>query len=128
MSDPNQCVSCSWATASFWCSHVRVGRCPCAVPAALFQSVHGTRDRVVPWSHGRELHALLVQPVAPVWAEGAGHNNIEYMQEHAYYDGLKAFVGALAGGAGGGASGGTSAAAVPDDFRTDNSLALLERP
>ena len=66
----------------------------CTAVAAA-DEVHGTQDHVVPPSHGRELHALLAQPAVPVWAAGAGHNNIEYMQERAYYDGLRAFVAGL---------------------------------
>ena len=38
--------------------------------------MHGTKDSIVPWSHGKRLHALSAQPHAPLWAEGLGHNNM----------------------------------------------------
>lgn len=59
---------------------------PCCV-------IHGTNDRVVPCSHGRLLHSMLRQPVPPLWAEGAGHNDLDYAAEAAYYDRMQRFVG-----------------------------------
>lgn len=58
---------------------------PCCV-------IHGTRDRVVPCSHGRLLQSLFRRPVSPLWAEGADHNNLDYVAETAYYDRMQRFV------------------------------------
>merc|ERR1711871_492079 len=58
---------------------------PCCV-------IHGTRDRVVPCSHGELLQSLLRRPVSPLWVEGADHNDLDYVAETAYYDRLKQFV------------------------------------
>eukprot|EP00549_Striatella_unipunctata_P001902 CAMPEP_0118674474 /NCGR_PEP_ID=MMETSP0800-20121206/907_1 /TAXON_ID=210618 ORGANISM="Striatella unipunctata, Strain CCMP2910" /NCGR_SAMPLE_ID=MMETSP0800 /ASSEMBLY_ACC=CAM_ASM_000638 /LENGTH=291 /DNA_ID=CAMNT_0006569671 /DNA_START=155 /DNA_END=1030 /DNA_ORIENTATION=+ len=41
--------------------------------------LHGTRDKIVPCSHGKTLFSKLnaKSRYAPFWAEGMGHNNIE---------------------------------------------------
>jgi abhydrolase domain-containing protein 17 len=54
--------------------------------------IHGTQDKVVPCSHGQLLHSLVRRPVSPLWVERAGHNDLEYVAETAYYDRLQRFV------------------------------------
>jgi len=39
--------------------------------------VHGTSDEVIPWSHGAALLQACPHAVAPLWLEGAGHNDVE---------------------------------------------------
>ena len=42
--------------------------------------VHGTKDEIVPFSHGKALYDALPEAcrtVEPFWAEGMGHNNID---------------------------------------------------
>ena len=41
--------------------------------------MHGTADTVVPCWHGRELHRRLPHSLAPLWIEGAGHNDLGTM-------------------------------------------------
>ena len=52
--------------------------------------IHGTADRVVACSHGRMLHARLPRPVAPLWLEGLGHNDLD--GSPAYFERLREFV------------------------------------
>ena len=44
-------------------------RCPVVV-------LHGTRDWVVPCSHGRTLHKLAQHSSEPLWVGGKGHNDM----------------------------------------------------
>eukprot|EP01062_Namystynia_karyoxenos_P044994 TRINITY_DN33315_c0_g1_i4.p2 TRINITY_DN33315_c0_g1~~TRINITY_DN33315_c0_g1_i4.p2 ORF type:complete len:269 (+),score=64.97 TRINITY_DN33315_c0_g1_i4:70-876(+) len=58
--------------------------------------IHGTEDRVVPFSHGRGLHALCRRPHPPLWVPNAGHNNVEHVQgSHAFHDALRSFLDTL---------------------------------
>lgn len=52
--------------------------------------IHGKKDEIVPFSHGTTLYDLAANPVAPLWVNGAGHNDIEYFPE--YYIRLKKFL------------------------------------
>lgn len=38
--------------------------------------MHGTHDRVIPFSHGRRLHDAVTGPKQALWVEGAGHNDL----------------------------------------------------
>jgi fermentation-respiration switch protein FrsA (DUF1100 family) len=38
--------------------------------------IHGTRDEVISFGHGRRLHAAANDPKRSVWIEGAGHNDL----------------------------------------------------
>lgn len=40
--------------------------------------IHGTRDRVIPASHGRALFAAAAEPKRALWVEGAGHNDVAW--------------------------------------------------
>jgi pimeloyl-ACP methyl ester carboxylesterase len=42
--------------------------------------MHGTADRVVPYSNGRALHKVLNHPVPPLWMQGKGHNDMPSAQ------------------------------------------------
>lgn len=53
--------------------------------------MHGTRDRVVPISHAKELHERAGQhAVAPLWIEGGGHDDLYTFE--AYVKRLKRFI------------------------------------
>ena len=71
-------------------SYAKVGRI--AAPVAI---AHGTDDDVVPCENGRQLHALLRAPFAPLWMEGWGHNNMPAPEVMAF---AKRFVDSLAAG------------------------------
>lgn len=38
--------------------------------------LHGTRDRLIPFSHGQQLYTAIDGPKLSFWVEGAGHNNL----------------------------------------------------
>jgi len=60
-------------------------RCPVVV-------LHGTRDWVVPCSHGRALHSLAPDARDPLWLGGRGHND---MPENAIFRHVGGFVAGL---------------------------------
>lgn len=54
--------------------------------------IHGRRDALVPFSHGKTLHARARWAVAPLFLDGAGHNDIETHYAAALMARLKTFV------------------------------------
>ena len=38
--------------------------------------LHGTKDRVVPLAHAKELHKKARNAVSPLWVEGGGHDDL----------------------------------------------------
>jgi len=38
--------------------------------------MHGTRDRIVPIAHSKELLKKARNPVNPLWVEGGGHDDL----------------------------------------------------
>jgi len=60
--------------------------------------IHGTKDEVIPMSHGESL-LKTVQKVNPkataTWAEGAGHNDIEQVMGRQFYRVLADFIATL---------------------------------
>jgi hypothetical protein len=64
-------------------------------PALL---IHGTRDEVVPFAHGRRLFAALPpERTRAWWVEGAGHNDLLWVAGERYWDELGAFLATLTG-------------------------------
>lgn len=58
--------------------------------------IHGTRDEVVPFSHGqRLLEALPPSRRRSWWVEGAGHNDLALVAGDAYWQELAAFLASL---------------------------------
>src|SRR5207245_2242420 len=49
---------------------IRRVRCPVLV-------IHGTRDEVIPYSHGQQLYEAANQRKQSLWIDGAGHNDLE---------------------------------------------------
>lgn len=48
-------------------------------------SLHGLQgdaDEVVPFAHGKALHAAAKNPYPPLWAVGYGHQNLELCKEY----------------------------------------------
>jgi len=61
-------------------------RCPVLV-------IHGTRDDVVPFAHGREIFdALPAERRTSWWVEGAGHNDLLWVTGERYWQALAAFL------------------------------------
>lgn len=54
--------------------------------------LHGTADRVVPFSHGRQLHELAKDPKFFAWFEGGGHNDLVEAYPDIYLSSLRRFV------------------------------------
>lgn len=60
--------------------------------------VHGTKDEIVPFSHGKALYDALPEAcrtVEPFWAEGMGHNNIDADMPLLFFKNLKLFLRAV---------------------------------
>ncbi|MEX0893799.1 MAG: alpha/beta hydrolase [Gemmatimonadota bacterium] len=53
--------------------------------------IHGTRDRVVPFSHGRALYLRAPEPKRHLWVEGAGHNDLTLVAGAAYEEAVREF-------------------------------------
>jgi len=55
--------------------------------------IHGTEDKVVPFSHGKELFELTPtqHKITPFWAEKMNHNNIEFDMSQTYVRHLQMF-------------------------------------
>ena len=58
------------------------------------QIVHGTRDEVIPFSNGQDLHAAAAKqhPLPPAWIDGATHNNLETVHSLSYMRAFRAFL------------------------------------
>mmetsp|Transcript_17558 Transcript_17558/g.26157 ORF Transcript_17558/g.26157 Transcript_17558/m.26157 type:complete len:463 (-) Transcript_17558:367-1755(-) len=68
-------------------NHLPNIRCPVLI-------IHGTKDEVVPFWHGRRLLQLLPEEyrAPPFWAEGWGHNNIEVYLKKLYINKVNDFL------------------------------------
>jgi abhydrolase domain-containing protein 17 len=58
--------------------------------------IHGTRDGIVPFSHGRQLYAAAAVPKHSLWVEGAGHNDLVLVAGDRYRQALSEFARLLA--------------------------------
>lgn len=58
--------------------------------------IHGTSDRIVPASHGRQLYARAPGPKQALWVERAGHNDLLWVAGERYWDALRRFRELLA--------------------------------
>ena len=54
--------------------------------------IHGTRDRIIPFSHGRRLFALAPEPKQAFWVENAGHNDVMTVAGERYARALRTFT------------------------------------
>jgi alpha-beta hydrolase superfamily lysophospholipase len=54
--------------------------------------VHGTGDRVVPFSMGRRLYEAANEPKTFLPVDGAGHDNPDLVGGHAYFNTLASFI------------------------------------
>lgn len=63
-----------------------------AAPVLL---IHGTRDEVIPYSHGRRLHEAAPGPRSALWVEGARHNDVALVAGTRYDEALRAFAASL---------------------------------
>jgi abhydrolase domain-containing protein 17 len=53
--------------------------------------IHGTRDEVVPFWHGRKLHDAVTGPRRSLWVEGGGHNDLILVAGDRYWAALEEF-------------------------------------
>jgi len=54
--------------------------------------MHGMRDSVVNFSHGKELFAAANEPKQFLWVEKANHNDVPFFASNRYTDSLKEFA------------------------------------
>merc|ERR1712232_179249 len=56
--------------------------------------VHGTKDEIVPFSHGQDLAKNCRKGLArePYWVENGGHNNLEIVARQPFYDNFAKFL------------------------------------
>lgn len=54
--------------------------------------IHGTRDEVIPFTHGRRLHAAVPGPKQALWVDGARHNDVAWVAGASYGQALREFV------------------------------------
>lgn len=57
--------------------------------------IHGTRDRIVPFVHGRRNFECAAEPKTAVWVEGAGHNDLWLVAPERISAALLEFASAL---------------------------------
>jgi len=57
--------------------------------------IHGTADRVIPFTHGQQLHRAARNPAPPLWVAGAGHDDVAWTGGEAYVDALRRFSASL---------------------------------
>lgn len=61
--------------------------------------MHGDRDGVVPFSHGKALHQMLLQcrddTPTPLWVPGAGHNDMEEIAGERMNEAVQGFLRSL---------------------------------
>lgn len=59
--------------------------------------IHGTRDEVIPYWHGKALLNAANPPRAHLWVDGAGHNDLVYVAGARYWAALRDFAASLPG-------------------------------
>lgn len=73
-------------------SDKKIGRVRCPVLV-----IHGSADRTIPYSHGRQLFTAVRSRKQCLWVTGADHNNLEEIAGQRYQDALQNFVIFLGG-------------------------------
>jgi fermentation-respiration switch protein FrsA (DUF1100 family) len=53
--------------------------------------LHGERDEVISFAHGRALFAAAAEPKRRLWVAGAGHNDLIEVAGERYWDALREF-------------------------------------
>lgn len=54
--------------------------------------IHGKRDRIIPFFHGKALFEKAKPPKSHYWLDTAGHNDVEYTNETEYWNRIKEFI------------------------------------
>src|SRR5690606_40899853 len=67
---------------------LRAVRCPVLV-------IHGRRDAIVPFYHGRALYRAAPEPKRYLWVDGAGHNDVWHVAGEGYARAVRAFLALL---------------------------------
>lgn len=67
----------------------KIGKVECPV-----YIVHGTKDEIVPFWHGQDLHrhSKLCAQYDPFWVEGGGHNNLEIIAREPFYERFQSYL------------------------------------
>ncbi|CAG0883320.1 unnamed protein product [Darwinula stevensoni] len=77
-------MSSTWSIDSF----PSVDKAPRITAPVLV--IHGTKDEVINFSHGQMVYDRCKNKLAPLWVQGAGHNDMEAFQE--FWERLEEFV------------------------------------
>jgi fermentation-respiration switch protein FrsA (DUF1100 family) len=67
---------------------LRAVRCPVLV-------IHGRRDAIVPFHHGRTLYRAAPEPKRHFWVDGAGHNDVWQVAGESYARAVRDFLALL---------------------------------
>jgi abhydrolase domain-containing protein 17 len=54
--------------------------------------MHGKRDKVISFDHGKKLYSKAKEPKTALWVENSGHNDLEWVANKQYWDTLKKFL------------------------------------
>ncbi|VWU48580.1 alpha/beta hydrolase, putative [Hepatocystis sp. ex Piliocolobus tephrosceles] len=73
-----------------FCNIKKIDKVPCFV---FF--IHGTDDKIVPFSHGLTLYEKCKLKVHPYWAIDAKHNDIELVENNKFNENIKSFLNFL---------------------------------
>ena len=57
--------------------------------------IHGKKDKIIPFYHGKTLFNKALQPKESLWLEDAGHNDLSYEEPLKYWNTIKKFSGKL---------------------------------
>lgn len=57
--------------------------------------IHGRRDRIVPFHHGRALYQAAPEPKRYLWVDGAGHNDVWHVAGESYARAVRDFLALL---------------------------------
>lgn len=57
--------------------------------------IHGERDEVIPFSHGRQLYQAAQEPKAHLWVPDARHNDLLFVAGEDYWDAITTFIDRL---------------------------------
>ena len=57
--------------------------------------MHGTKDEVLPFWHGKKIYQAASEPKQHLWIENAEHMDYAYVAKEAYFDAIERFISSL---------------------------------
>jgi pimeloyl-ACP methyl ester carboxylesterase len=58
--------------------------------------IHGRRDMIVPFTHGKTLSSYATSPARVFWIDGAGHNDLVEVAGEQYWEAIETFLNEVA--------------------------------